>query len=142
MHIFRYIRTFSTTMSLTSFFAGNKTVLIVEDDVTLRNTLEERFKKENYTVHVAGDAQEVLRTIEDKKPDALILDLILPLKDGITLLEELRASGYTLPVFLLSNLLGSELLRADATRLGASFYNKSSTAPDDLVTAVTTALGS
>jgi DNA-binding response OmpR family regulator len=127
-------------MSFISMFGVKKTVLIVEDDSVLRATLEERFRNEGYEVAAAGDANEVLLIIENTKPDALILDLILPLKDGITLLEELRASGYGLPVFLLSNLLGSELLRNDATRLGASYFNKSSTSPDDLVAAVTAAL--
>jgi DNA-binding response OmpR family regulator len=121
-------------------FGGKKTVLIVEDDASLRTTLQERFAKAGYRVVVAGDAREVLVSIEGEAPDALVLDLILPVKDGITLLEELRASGYSLPVFLLSNLLGSEPLRNDAIRLGASYFNKSSTNPDDLVAAVTETL--
>ncbi len=127
-------------MSLTSFFSSKKTVLIVEDDVTLRATLEERFREGGYHVLVAGDAEEVLLLVANKHPDVLILDLILPLKDGITLLEELRSLECTVPVFLLSNLLGSGELRKDAERLGASFHNKSSTSPDDLVALVTKTL--
>jgi DNA-binding response OmpR family regulator len=127
-------------MSFTSFFGGKKTILIVEDDVMLRATLEERFQKAGYKVLTSGDAEEVLVLVANKQPDVLVLDLILPLKDGITLLEELRTSGCTVPVFLLSNLLGSGELRNDAERLGASFHNKTSTSPDELVALVTKTL--
>ncbi len=78
----------------------------------------------------------MLAVIGVEKPDALVLDLILPIKDGISLLEELRATGYTLPVVILSNLLGSADLRADAERLDAVFYNKSATSLDTIVSKV------
>ena len=58
------------------------------------------------------------------------------MEDGISLLEELRNSGYTMPVVILSNLLGSEDLRADAIRLDSEFYNKSSTSLDEVVNAI------
>lgn len=124
-------------MSLAFMLGIKKTVLIVEDDVSLRSLLESRFKEKGYDVLTTGDTQEVLTVVAVKKPDVIVLDLILPNKDGISLLEELRNSGCTVPVLLLSNLLGSEALRNDAIRLGATFYNKTSTSPDALVEEVT-----
>jgi len=111
-------------------------ILIVEDDVTLRETLAEKCKERGFKVLEASAATEVLALLATEKPDALVLDLILPMKDGISLLEELRASGFTLPVVIMSNLLGSEDLRADASRLDATFFNKSSVSLDDIVAAV------
>ena len=120
-------------MSLLSMFRRSKKVMIVEDDVVLRSTLRDKCKERGFDVLEASEASEVLALLGTEKPDALILDLILPAKDGISLLEELRNSGYTLPVIILSNLLGSDDLRADAERLDASFYNKSSVTLDELV---------
>ncbi|MBP9760021.1 MAG: response regulator [Candidatus Pacebacteria bacterium] len=124
-------------MSIKDFFVRQKKVLIVEDDVTLRTSLKEKFEEKGFVVFEAGDAKMVLATMESFKPSALVLDLILPLKDGVSLLEEIRDSGYKQPVIILSNLLGSDLLRADAKRLNAEFYNKSSTSLDSIVVAVT-----
>jgi len=110
-----------------------KKILIVEDDVALRSVLADKFTSRGYTVVEAGDAQDALTLVGVEKPQAMVLDLILPIKDGISLLEELRTSGYEAPVVILSNLLGSSDLREDATRLDAQFYNKSATSLDDVV---------
>jgi DNA-binding response OmpR family regulator len=123
-------------MNIASFFTGKKKILIIEDDVVLRSALADKFQAGGMATLQAGDAHEVLALMSTENPDALVLDLILPLKDGISLLEELRQAGYDLPVVILSNLLGSEDLRADATRLDAKFYNKSDTSLDVIVEAV------
>ncbi len=113
-----------------------KKILIVEDDVVLRNSLADKFKGKGYRVLEASAAQEVLSIVGTEKPNAIVLDLILPMEDGITLLEELRGSGHTMPVVILTNLLGSEDLRSDAARLDAEFYNKSSVQLDDIVSKI------
>ncbi len=110
---------------------------MVEDDVRLRESLRDVFEAKGYAVTEAGDATTVLAAIGKNVPDAMVLDLILPAKDGITLLEEMRNEGHSFPVVILSNLLGSDSLREDAERLGAVFYNKSSTSLEDIVGAVT-----
>ncbi len=115
-------------------------MLIVEDDTVLRRTLKDKFESHGFRVLEAGDAHDVLALMGSEEPQALVLDLILPMKDGISLLEELRASGHTIPVVILTNLLGSENLRADATRLDATFFNKSSTTLDTIVEAVSSKL--
>lgn len=123
-------------MGIASFFKSRPKVLIVEDDTTLRHALADKFNGSGYKVLEAGDARDVLTLLGHEKPDALVLDLILPIQDGISLLDELRKNGYDMPVVILSNLLGSETLRADADRLGARFFNKSSTSLEQIVDAV------
>ncbi len=110
-----------------------KKVLIVEDDVVLREALADKCRERGYTVFEASAAQEVMKLVSEKKPQAIVLDLILPMEDGITLLENVRNSGCAVPVIILSNLLGSEDLRADAKKFDAEFYNKSSTSLDEIV---------
>ena len=124
-------------MSIFNFFKKEKRVLVVEDDVRLRESLRDVLEAKGYLVTEAGDATAVLAVLGKGTPDVMVLDLILPAKDGITLLEEMRSEGYTFPVVILSNLLGSDSLREDAERLGAAFYNKSSTSLEDIVNAVT-----
>ena len=111
-------------------------MLIVEDDATLRRSLAEKFKGHEYSVLEASSSDEAFTLLGSEQPDAFVLDLILPAKDGISLLEELRKAGYSQPVVILTNLLGSDDLRADATRLNASFYNKSSVTLEEIVEAV------
>ncbi|MBP9749215.1 MAG: response regulator [Candidatus Pacebacteria bacterium] len=124
-------------MKLFDLFKKEQRVLVVEDDVRLRESLRDVFEAKGYAVTEAGDATTVLAAIGKNVPDAMVLDLILPAKDGITLLEEMRNEGHSFPVVILSNLLGSDSLREDAERLGAVFYNKSSTSLEDIVGAVT-----
>jgi len=123
-------------MAISKFIRHFRKILIVEDDAVLRASLAEKFSDKGYKVLEASAAQEVLALIARDEPNAIILDLILPVKDGISLLEELRGTGYSMPVIILSNLLGSEDLRADAERLDAAFYNKSSTSLETIVEAV------
>lgn len=123
-------------MAIKNLFATNKKVLIIEDDVNLRVALKERLEERHFSVIETGDTQAVLYLVVSEEPAAIVLDLILPLQDGISLLEEIRAAGHTLPVIILSNLLGSGNLREDAQRLDATFYNKSSVSLDAIVDAV------
>jgi DNA-binding response OmpR family regulator len=113
----------------------HKKVLIVEDDVVLRNALAELFIQEKWKVIESGDGQNLLVTIEDEKPDGIVLDLLLPEQDGMTLLEEIRKVYAEVPVVLLTNLLGSDALRKSAATLQARFFNKSEVELKDIVQA-------
>ena len=123
-------------MPISKFLKHFRKILIVEDDAILRSSLAEKFRERGYKTLEASAAQEVLLLVGTEKPHAMVLDLILPVEDGISLLEELRNSGHTFPVVILSNLLGSEDLRADAKKLDAEFFNKSSTTLDEIVEVV------
>ncbi len=123
-------------MPISKFLKRFRKVLIVEDDAVLRGALADKFSSKGYKVLEASAAQEVISLIENEKLSAVVLDLILPVQDGISLLEEIRTQGHTVPVVILSNLLGSEDLRSDAAKLDAEFYNKSSTSLDEVVDAV------
>jgi DNA-binding response OmpR family regulator len=120
-------------MKLPSMLHRSKKVLIVEDDVTLRKSLADKFTERGFEVREASSSEEVFTLLGREEPHLFVLDLILPIKDGISLLEELRTNGFKQPVIILSNLLGSDDLRADAARLHATFYNKSSTSLEEIV---------
>ena len=111
----------------------SKKVLIVEDDATLRKSLADKFTERGFEVREASASEEVFTLLGREEPHLFVLDLILPITDGISLLEELRTNGFKQPVIILTNLLGSDDLRADAARLQATFYNKSSTSLEEIV---------
>lgn len=118
-----------------------KKVMIVEDDRALRGALSAKLKGRGFRTIEVGDAHEALARISSDNPNLLVLDLILPARDGISLLEELRISGITLPVIILTNLIGSGPLRGDAARLNAEFYNKANTSLDELVVIIESKIG-
>lgn len=71
-----------------------KSILIVEDEADLRQALKTVFSYEDFTVYTAQDGEEGLNTALEKKPDIILLDVLMPKKDGVTVLKELRADSW------------------------------------------------
>ncbi len=89
-----------------------KKILIVEDEVSLRGALEMKLAMEGFDILQASDGKMGLEIALAEKPDLILLDLILPKMDGITVLKELRANeaGKEIPVIILTNLNSSEMI--------------------------------
>ncbi len=106
-----------------------KKILIVEDDPALRAALVEKFSHAGYRTVTCADGAEVAFTVAQEKPDGIVLDLMLPNKDGMSILETLRGPevGVEAPVVILTNLIGKTTLRKDAEKLNALYFDKSST---------------
>ena len=77
-------------------------LLIVEDEVELRQQLQQRFKAEGYAVDVAADGEEGLYLAREYPIDIAVVDIGLPKLSGIELLQQLRSSGKRFPVLLLT----------------------------------------
>lgn len=101
----------------------NKRVLIIEDDLTLRNVLAEFLESEGFSVGVASDGEEGLALIDSFNPDIVLLDIILPKKNGFEVLKTVRdkEGGLSVPFILLTN-LGSLDDIEKALELGATTY--------------------
>ncbi len=65
-------------------------ILIVEDEEILLKVLQEKFEKENFAVRMVNDGEAVLSTAKNFKPDLILLDIILPKKDGLAALAGLK----------------------------------------------------
>lgn len=100
-----------------------KKVLVVEDDLILAKAYKSKLTKLEYDVVMAGDGQEALEVLRQFKPDIILLDLVLPKKDGFEVLEEIKASPAwkRIPVLVVSN-LGQEADVKRAMGLGAVGY--------------------
>jgi DNA-binding response OmpR family regulator len=82
--------------------AGGETILIVEDDRSLREGLAMNFQLRGYRVLTAADGDEGMRAVFDERPDLIILDIMLPGPSGLEILSELRARDERVPVLILS----------------------------------------
>lgn len=88
----------------------SKKILVVEDEEPLYKALESKFVSEGYNILVANNGIEGLDLIEKEKPDLVLLDIVMPKMDGITMLKELRKKdwGKDVSVIILSNLSEAE----------------------------------
>ena len=77
-------------------------VLVVEDEEGIRTGLEDYLHVAGYDVEVAADGEEALQLTRQRGFDAIVLDLILPVVDGLSVCKELRTRGINTPVLMLT----------------------------------------
>lgn len=81
-------------------------VLLVEDDAFLANIYKTKFEMEGFKIYVSENGEDGLEDIQKKKPDIVLLDILLPKMDGFEVLKSLKENEATknIPVVLLTNL--------------------------------------
>jgi two-component system phosphate regulon response regulator OmpR len=77
-------------------------VLLVDDDADLRDLLRTFFQQRGIEFSVLHDANQLMRRLERERPSIVVLDLMMPGIDGLTALRQLRTSGNTIPVIMLT----------------------------------------
>lgn len=77
-------------------------ILVVEDEKHIAGFIKQGLQEDGYAVEVAGDGEEGLALAETYEYEAIVLDLLLPRKDGLTVLRELRQQGKKTPVLILT----------------------------------------
>ena len=88
-----------------------KTILIIEDEVAMLRSLVEKFEKEGFNALSAQDGEEGYEVAMKENPDFLIIDIIMPKMDGITLMKKIREDekwGLEVPIIMLTNLSDPE----------------------------------
>ena len=118
-------------------------VLVVEDDPDLGDTIVTFLKDEGLDAKLARDGDQAMRQVDQLHPSAMILDLMMPRRDGFSVLRELRADGRiaNLPVIVVTAIFGlSE--RLYATELGAADYVTKPFELDELIERVRNVLAS
>jgi len=117
-----------------------KKIAIVEDDVEIQDMYKIKLELGGYTVISVENGIDALKLIKLEKPDLVLLDLLLPKKDGYEVLEELRKRKEpyftSLPIVVISN-LSNENDIIEAKSLGATDYLvKAKTNPADVLAKV------
>jgi DNA-binding response OmpR family regulator len=100
-----------------------KKILIIEDELALQKTFSDILEKEGYQVISALNGESGLMLAKKENPDLILLDLILPQKDGFEVLKELKKDETTneIPVIVLTNLEDIQSVER-AVELGAKTY--------------------
>jgi len=108
-----------------------KTILVVDDDPTIRDVLERYLQREGFAVLTAADGQTALQKADSERPDLVVLDLMLPHVDGWEICRRLRAES-TVPVLMLTA-RGEEYERILGLGLGADDYVTKPFSPGEVV---------
>lgn len=106
-------------------------ILIVDDDRDLRDLLEQYLGQQGYRTASVGDGKAMAEWLSGHDPDLIILDLMLPGEDGLTLAHRLRARG-SCPVIMLSA-RGEEIDRVVGLEVGADDYLAKPCSPRELL---------
>jgi two-component system nitrogen regulation response regulator NtrX len=95
-----------------------ETILIVDDEESIRRSVGDILSDEGYRPSAAGDGEEALRLVESDSPDLVLLDVAMPGRDGLDVLEQLRGTWPEIPVVMMSG-HGTIETAVRATKLGA-----------------------
>lgn len=116
--------------------ASDKKILVVEDDQSLRKAVVEKLTFNGFKTVGAEDGGKGIQLALDWKPDLVVLDLLMPKMDGITVLKGLRANfGKELPVIILTNVEPDDKMINNVIEYQPAYYFvKSDTELDSLVT--------
>ncbi len=128
----------------------NKTILVVDDEPDVRQYLRAILEDAGFDVVTAGDGEEALRLIRQKRPDFISLDLVMPRKSGHKLLYELRkdVSLSRIPILIVTAHAKDEMGQKDLEDLlenrvmsGPGTYLEKPVSPDAYLQAIQRALG-
>lgn len=98
----------------------DKTILVVDDEKPIADILQFNLIKEGYRVICAYDGDEALQRVEEEQPDLMLLDIMLPKRDGMEVCREVRKK-YDFPIIMLTA-KGSEIDKVLGLEMGADDY--------------------
>lgn len=115
-----------------------KKVLIVDDEFSILDIYSTALSAEGFEVMTAVNGEEGLQRALNETPDLILLDILMPMVDGFTMLEKLRAAndyGKNVPVIMLTNLSASteDIMKKVAKTEPVFYVVKSSLTPTELV---------
>ena len=99
----------------------NAKILVVDDDLRLRELLKRYLSENGYAVHAVPDGEAMNRSRTRERYDLLVLDLMMPGEDGLTICRRLRGSGDAVPIIMLTA-KGDEIDRIVGLEMGADDY--------------------
>ena len=112
-----------------------KRILVVDDEPNIREVVELYLRRDGFEVEVAADGEAALAAIERKIPELIVLDLMMPVVDGIEVTRALRQGDYDIPIIMLTA-KGEESDRILGLELGADDYVSKPFSPKELVARV------
>lgn len=113
------------------------TILVADDEPSILLSLKVLLQKAGYTVQLAHDGEEVIDALKDSKPSLLLLDAMMPKRDGFDICQTIRANPdfQEMPIIMLTA-KSREIDREKGMALGATDYITKPFSTRDLVTTV------
>lgn len=120
----------------------DKKILLVEDDKNFLWIIREGLSAAGFNIVYAQDGQEGLQKAQEEKPDLILLDIMLPKMDGITVAQNLKEKGITAKIIFLTNLKDVEhISQAMETDKNTDYIIKSDLHLDQIIARVKDKLG-
>ena len=121
---------------------SGKSVLLVDDDLTLREMYESRLKAEGFILTTARDGEEALDQATKNKPNVILLDIMMPKINGLDVLKKLKSQTETkdIPVIVLTALIQDRERMESVTRGADDYIVKSETMPGEVIDKIHTVL--
>ncbi len=113
----------------------SKSILLCDDDLTLREMYGERLKAEGFTVDLAKDGEEGLQKATSDHPNVILLDVMMPKMNGLDVLKKLKEQPETkdIPVIILTALIQDREKMESITRGADDYIVKSEAMPGDVI---------
>jgi len=121
-------------MTLAPSVLPSRHILVVDDDTQLREQVAGYLTEHGFCVHAAADAREMDRALEASPIDLVVLDLMLPGEDGLSICRRLSAEGG--PAIIMVSAMGEEIDRVLGLELGADDYLAKPCSPRELLARV------
>jgi two-component system phosphate regulon response regulator PhoB len=124
-----------------SFFQSRPKIIYAEDQASIAHLVEFKLSKEGFDITILQSGERVVEAVLELKPDLILLDIMLPIKDGLTILEELKGNDEVknIPVIILS-IQGEEKKILQAFNKGAIDYIQKPFSISELTTRIRKAL--
>jgi len=117
----------------------NKKILVVEDELKIRNVISMYLKKEGFSVLETGDGLEALSLTEKEKPDLIILDIMLPGMSGYEVCRKIKSNEDTKDIIIvILSAKGQEWEKSEGYQVGADLYEIKPFSPRQLINNVKT----
>jgi len=119
-----------------------KKILIIEDDPIVAHIYRTRLEKEGYQLEVAQDGQTGFYRIHEFRPDAVLLDLMLPKMNGVDILKKIRAQGQfcKTPIIVFTNAYVPNMIHESFGAGATQVFNKATVTPRQILDAIYTAI--
>ena len=119
-----------------------KKILIIEDDPIVAHIYQTRLEKEGYQVEIAHDGQSGFYRIHEFKPDAVLLDLMLPKMNGVEILKKIRAQGQfgQTPIIVFTNAYVPNMIHESFGAGATQVFNKATLTPRQIIDALQNAI--
>jgi len=119
---------------------AKKKILIVDDEIDFTELMKTRLEANDFEVVVANNGESALEMVKTARPDAVLLDIMMPGIDGLTVLKRIRATDERLPIFMITAFSNEEKIKLAGKMNASGFIIKARTDISEEIKHITDAI--